>query len=102
MVPAWPGRQLINRIRGVLADGVIDDEERTDLLAFLEAAVGGSGPARFDAPTSLPLTQPPPVVVYPGMCFCLTGTFVFGPRRLVEAKSQEEGGKCTPYVGRAN
>lgn len=95
LVPEWPGQVLARRVKAILEDGVIEEQERSELLSFLERAAGVEGTERFDAPSSLPLTQPPPHVEYSGMTFCLTGTFIYGPRRVVEAAIVEQGGRMS-------
>jgi hypothetical protein len=98
LVPEWPGQVLARRVKAILADGEVDDGERADLQAFLEQAAGVEGTERFDAPTTLPLTRPAPHVEFHGRHFCLTGTFIYGPRRLVEAAIVEQGGTLTRNV----
>jgi len=102
VLPEWPARHLTARVRDVLEDGVIEEEERTDLQLFLERAAGVEGTERFDAPTTLPLTRPAPHVEHDGRSFCLTGTFVYGPRRTVEAEIERSGGKLASGVARAD
>ena len=80
-------------MREVLRDGVVEEEERQDLTQFLERAAGVEGTERFDGPTTLPLTHPEPHIEYEGKAFCITGTFIYGPRRKVEAAIAEWG--CT-------
>ncbi|MEX2496525.1 MAG: hypothetical protein WD448_10575, partial [Woeseia sp.] len=38
----WSGEVLYERIRAALSDGVIDDSDRSSLLATLESLIGGS------------------------------------------------------------
>jgi len=92
-LPVWPTRALAQRVKQVIADGEITDDERLDLMAFLvqlspkpEQVTGG------EAPTALPFTNPEPDVVYSDHGFCLTGTFLFGPRRHVEDAIEDRGG----------
>lgn len=94
-LPEWPGQLLARRVRAVLEDGVIEPEERQDLQALLERAAGMEGGQGFDAPTTLPLTRPPPHIEYDQKRFCVTGTFVYGPRRRVEAAIEEWGGSMS-------
>lgn len=84
---------LIVRIDEVLADGVIDEEERADLhsiIARLTASDFEMG--ELAKSTTLPLTDPAPAVVFEGKRFCCTGTFTFGKRRDCEAAIAERGG----------
>jgi hypothetical protein len=102
VLPDWPARHLAARVRDVLEDGLIEEEERTDLQTFLEQAAGVEGTERFDAPTSLPLTRPAPHVEHDGRSFCLTGTFIYGPRRVVEWEIEKWGGRLASGVARAD
>lgn len=102
LLPKWPARHLAERIREVLVDGVIDDDERSDLTRFIAQAAGIEGTERFDLPTTLPLTRPAPHVEFDGKRFCLTGTFVFGPRKLVVSEIAKWGGEVVDSVGRAD
>lgn len=84
---------LYDRIRGILADGIADAEECKDLFAALNAfasceAVLGEAPK----PTSLPLCQPAPRVIFEGRSFCFTGTFSFGQRKHCEEAVVSRGG----------
>lgn len=84
---------LYLRITEVLADGVIDTEERADLVSNLSALcredfeIGEALKA-----TSLPLCEPPPSIVFEKMRFCFTGTFVFGSRSNCRQATADRGG----------
>ena len=82
-VTCWPCDQIAGRLRTVLADGIIEDEERSDLAELLAQLVGGdAGIIDGDnAATTLPLDRPPPSVVYPSRLFVLTGKFAYGTRK---------------------
>lgn len=82
---------LGRRIEEALADGVVDDDERADLLSTLHQFAGGD----FEVgealkPTTLPLCNPAPDVAFDGR-FTFTGTFVFGSRRDCESAVIERG-----------
>lgn len=102
MLPEWPGQVLARRVRAVLQDGVIEPEERADLEDFLRRAACMEGGQGLETPTTLPLTDPPPHIDYDRKRFCLTGTFVYGPRRRVEAAIEEWGGTVVKSVVRAH
>lgn len=91
---AWPGNVIADRLQRIFADGVIDEEERTELTQLLEELTGGVpivGEAP-EAPTALPLCRPAPTVVYaPGRQFVFTGTFAFGKRSACEAAIAQRG-----------
>ncbi len=92
-LPEWPSKVLARRVRDALSDGIIEPEERADLVQFIERAAGQEGSDRFDAPTTLPLDRPFPHIVYECKGFCLTGTFIYGPRKRVEESIKEWGGQ---------
>ena len=92
-LPPWPTRALAQRVKGIVADGIITDDERLDLMAFLVQLAPKPEPITgAPAPTPLPFTHPEPAIVYPDHGFCLTGTFLFGPRHDVEAVIEQRGG----------
>jgi NAD-dependent DNA ligase len=92
----WPGSVIGQRVRDVMADGIITEEERADLQTILEKAVGKKPEADMaqKLATRLPLDEPPPEVTFEGRTFCFTGQFVFGTRDKCEHSVQERGGTC--------
>jgi hypothetical protein len=100
-LPEWPCQLLAQRVKGILADGVVEESERIELLAFLNQVTGESS-GRSDAPTTLPLTSPPPFIEYVGRTFCLTGTFIYGSRKTVSAAIQDQGGSVVDRPGRCD
>lgn len=101
-LPEWPGKLLVRHVTDILRDGIIEEDERSDLVQFLEAAVGRDPAGMFDAPTSLPLDSPPPHILYEFKSFCLTGTFIFGPRQAVADAIMEWGGVITETPSKAD
>jgi NAD-dependent DNA ligase len=70
----------------MLADGVIDDDEKLELLDTLN----GFSSRDFELgevlkATSLPLCDPPPSLSFAHQRYCFTGTFNFGQRKECEA-----------------
>ena len=96
----WPINILVDRIDKILQDGIIDPIERADLKKLLAEMVGGDGFEQHLAATStrLPLTQPPPQIVFPVQTFVFTGKFVYGIRRDCQRAVEERGGFCLPGV----
>lgn len=89
----WPFNILRTRIDNVLADGVVTDEESSDLLQFLSDMVGGGvadGVVDGMAMT-LPL-EDLESIDFDGRRFCLTGGFVYGPRKNVAKVISNNGG----------
>jgi NAD-dependent DNA ligase len=78
----WPGYVLADRIRAVLADGVITQDERDDILKTLKQLSGNrfteTGAAKTDGPM-LPLDDDPSIY-FRNMTFCFTGGFIYGTR----------------------
>lgn len=90
----WPLDVIATRICRILEDGLVEDEERNDLAALIKQVLGGE-PEEAATSTSLPLTTPPPEIVYPTRGFCFTGTFAFGTRKACEAAvASRRGAPC--------
>lgn len=86
-------RTLYQRVNEMLADGVLDEEEKATLLDTLQRF------SRRDfelgetlKSTSLPLCDPAPSFSIAGTSFCFTGTFLFGQRKDCERAVAERGG----------
>lgn len=92
--PAWPFTDIINRLDRIFADGVCDEEERTELREIMAALCGikeNSTDGKQHA-TTLPLDNPPPVIVFTGKRFHVTGKFAFGSRTKVVGAINRLGG----------
>lgn len=92
---SWPGEVVLKRVREVLADGVITDDERQYLLETLTQLVGGSFSNDGAVPTTssqLPLDQGV-VMRVPDASFCFTGKFLFGTRASCERAVETRGGR---------
>lgn len=91
--------QLYRRIHEMLTDGILDDEERLELLGTLREFTGESTVVQpANMASTLPLCKPEPVMKFPTMAFCLTGKFAYGPRRICEEVVLERGGKILAGV----
>ncbi|HZW25192.1 MAG TPA: BRCT domain-containing protein [Gallionella sp.] len=99
----YPGQLIAERIRDVLADGVITTSERSDLLETLKALTGhdflGTGSAAPE-PTSIIPYDDEPHIIYPGMAFCFTGRFLYGTRAKCERTILALGGTAVDSVSR--
>lgn len=92
----WPADVIAQRVKQVLADGIITEAERADLQCILERAVGGK-PAVGQAikkATRLPIDDPPPEIQFANRSFCFTGQFIFGPRGKCREEVLKRGGSC--------
>jgi hypothetical protein len=100
-LPEWPAQALVRHVKDILRDGEVDEEECQELVEFLSRAAGGEGGQRLDAST-LRLTRPEPHIEYEGRQFCLTGTFVYGSRRMVSTAIAEWGGTLAKAPGQSD
>lgn len=79
----------------MLSDRALDPDEQGERLDVLLSITGGEIPLdeqvnSFSA--SLPLSLPPPEVVFDRRQFCLTGKFAFGSRKQCEAQIVQRRG----------
>jgi len=84
----WPISELSRRVNKMLDDKNIDEEEKAELLETLRQITGGD----TCSSTTLPLTVPPPEVVFKDKNYCFTGHFVAGTRKQVETIVLNKGG----------
>lgn len=98
----WPLNVLSGRLRRILADGMVDEEERTELAGLLRQATGErpDGATAMRGATRLPLCDPAPHVEYVGRTFVFTGRFAFGTRTRCERAVLREGGAVKRTVSR--
>lgn len=96
---SWPGDILCQRVRDALKDGVITKEEREHLAATLQQIIGGEREDLAEAShvTGLALDRDA-VVLVPNSTFCLTGDFVYAPRRVCEDMTAKRGGSLASGV----
>jgi NAD-dependent DNA ligase len=90
----WPGEVLYERIRAALADGVIDDSDRSSLLATIKCLIGGTFQ---ETGTTSGLSSSLPVnaidgIDFSGKVFCFTGEFLFGTREACHRATERVGG----------
>lgn len=95
----WPGDVVHTRVREVLADGVITDEERTYLLETLQRLIGGTLEhlEQVEHVSDL-MFDSDPQVAFEGRKFCLTGDFVFAPRNACVTAIERRGGAVATSV----
>jgi NAD-dependent DNA ligase len=98
----YPANLLSRRLERIFMDGRVDARERTRLGAMLSqlaenpSGFGGGSPLATD----LPITQPPPEVVFEGHTFVFAGGMAYGPGHACEREVQELGGLCERAVNR--
>lgn len=88
----WPASVLYDRLRVMLRDGVLDDDEQRDLLGLVMSIARPPSAAGTVAPSSLPINNPPPTIIIPERSFCFTGVFDFGTRAECQSAIQQLGG----------
>ena len=73
---------LYQRIREMLADGQVTDDERSELFATLQSLSNDDFElGEVLKSTTLPLCDPAPSIVFTDRHFTFTGTFKFGKRK---------------------
>ena len=90
----WPANVLYDRLRTMLADGVLDEDEQHELLTLISSIVRPRTQSGEIIPISLPVDHPEPKVVIPGKQFCFTGVFDFGTRADCHAAVEKLGGEA--------
>ncbi len=99
MTSSFPGNVIYNRIKEVLADGVVTEDEREHLVETLNMLVEG----RLEELTEqVDLTElwfdEVGLIEFHDARFCLTGNFVYGPREICQMAIEERGGIVSPTV----
>ncbi|MCF3935054.1 BRCT domain-containing protein [Acuticoccus sp. M5D2P5] len=96
---------LYTRVGEMLSDGVLDDDEKSELLATLTKLTGDPSELGEELKaTTLPLCDPAPAVRFTDEKFCFTGTFAYGCRKTCENVAKLHGGdaggllKSTTYL----
>lgn len=98
----YPANVLSRRLERIFQDGRVDRRERTRLGSMLEqlaenpSGLGGG----FLLATDLPITRPPPEVVFEGQTFVFAGQMGYGPTHACEREVLELGGMCEGVVNR--
>lgn len=87
---------LANRIERIFADGVATAEELEDLRLVMENYGKDD-----EKPTTLPLDNPMPELVFIGKTFCFTGPFVSGKRSWCEEQVGNRKGSSLGNVSRS-
>jgi len=100
VVEAWPGKVLAHRFDRIFEDGKVDEEEKEDLQRLLRALAAGDWGVRLGGggPGGVPLTEPPPVLVFPEQSFAFTGEFAYGPISACEEAVAALGGSTAQEV----
>lgn len=85
---------LYKRVRTMLADGLMDDDEKQELFDTLNALSDRDFElGEVLKATTLPVCNPAPRLTFPGRRYCFTGTFNYGDRRTLEGEVAARGGE---------
>ena len=91
----WPGSVIAERVRHILDDGVVTEEERADLLQTLKQVTGQdfveTGSTQPEV-AGIPLDNID--IIFSNTVFCFTGRFMSGTRKYCEDMTKRLG--CTP------
>jgi NAD-dependent DNA ligase len=99
LATSWPGDVIYARVREILSDGHVTEEERTYLTEMLQKLIGGEADELAEASHVSELALDRSATVYiPESTFCLTGDFVFATRAHCEATIVKRGGFVSKSV----
>lgn len=96
----WPGEVVYSRIKKVLADNIITEEEREHLKQTLSELIGGTlqeTGAALGTSTGLPVDDIDSIDIRDNI-FCFTGKFLYGTRAACERAVTDKGGTAIPRV----
>lgn len=97
-------RVLYKRVIEMLSDGIVDEDEKSELLEtlneFSNRDIGGLG--EILKSTTLPLDDPEPSLTFGGKRYCFTGTFNFGQRKECEQAVTKLGAECGSLTQKTN
>ncbi len=98
---SWPVNVLFERLSRAIVDRHLDPREELELLDVLrKVAASPKAAAGLGSSGAIPFDDPPPAILYPTRRFVVTGQFVYGPRKRVEAAIATRGGVCASAVDR--
>jgi len=100
MTSSFPGNVIHKRIKEVLEDGIVTEEERSHLVDTLSMLIDDR---LEDLAEQVDLTElwfdEVGLIEFNQSRFCLTGNFVYGPIEACESAIEERGGVVNPSVG---
>ena len=97
----WPGIVLFERLSRAIVDRHLDSREELELLDVLRrVATDPTAGYRAGPGGAIPFDDPAPAILYPTRRFVVTGQFVYGSRKRVEAAIVTRGGVCSASVDR--
>jgi NAD-dependent DNA ligase len=100
MTSSFPGNVIHKRIKEVLEDGIVTEEERSHLVNTLTMLVEDR---LEDLAEQVDLTElwfdEVGLIEFHDSKFCLTGNFIYGPQEICESAIEERGGVVNQSVG---
>lgn len=93
VISRWPGDIIYRRLESILEDGVIDDEERSDLLTMLKGICGQQFTDTGDAECASTdfFANDVTITCVQDKTICFTGKFMAGTRKTLEDKAKQHG-----------
>lgn len=93
---------LLEKVSAMLADGILDDNESSELLKLIHKFTGDpSDFGELAKSTTLPINNPVPPIIFPNRSFLFTGTCVYGTRKQCQAAIETLGGINAKSVTKA-
>lgn len=98
----WPACEINKRIKKILEDGIITEDEREDLTEALKLLTGNTffetGIASGMATSYF--CNPSATITHQEKTFCFTGKFVNGSRNSIETRAKKQGAHISNNVTR--
>jgi NAD-dependent DNA ligase len=94
----WPASILYDRLRMLLVDRTLDSNEQGELLSLIMRIARPRLSDSWIKPSSLPVNDPLPGIIFEGRSFCFTGVFDFGPRAACQAAVIKRGGTVVDNI----
>ncbi|MEM0952327.1 MAG: NAD-dependent DNA ligase [Cyanobacteria bacterium P01_H01_bin.74] len=99
----WPGTTLMDKIKEILDDGIVEQSELDEMRDLLSQIIGGTlqetGTASGNS-TDLPINAEANIII-PDNTFCFTGIFRAGARKTCETLTRNAGGYPSKNVVKA-
>lgn len=99
MTSSFPGNVIHDRIKAVLEDGIVTEEERSHLVDTLNLLIEDR---LEDLAEQVDLTElwfdEVGIINFDKARFCLTGNFVYGPMDVCKTAIERRGGLVSPSV----
>lgn len=93
----YPANILYERLRTMLADGLLDSDEEGDLLGLL-LCIASPPNQDGNVPSAMPVDEPAPPITIEGHSFCFTGVFDYGSRTECQAAINQRGGMAVDGI----